>query len=200
MLGYDRMRLAAESPCRVCGEMCVSAIFTGDLSKVICSYCLQKEVGVHHSQSTISGVCYSCAEVCDSAIRPKTPNDIICYKCLNAQMSIYRNPAKTLHLRPDYIPEEPPKPRRLVQYATQDGQACYFYGYGLDDREKIWVDPGAIELFLTCLFWANRRGISVCRLIARIPEISDMLCSHWFVDPDRKEYILRIWVGKLQDD
>lgn len=202
MLSRDRMPQMAQSPCRRCGEMCDSAVITWHLGKSICHECLAKETGVHFIQSRIlgEGECYVCNEFRESAIVTRNAKELICRECLNKQVSIYRNPAKTLHQRDDYIPVDPPKPRRLSQYTSSDGQGVYFYAYGLDDPENIWIDPGAIELFLKCLYLANEKGISVYRFIVRESGVSDFLDYHWFIDPQCEEYVVNLWVGKFQDD
>ena len=169
MLSRNRgMPNIAKSPCRRCGEMCDSAILTGDLSKVICHGCLEKQRGIHPSQQRW-----------DHRVPKPYP--------WNWEF-------------PDIPQENPPKPRQLWQYSSDDGQACYFYAYDLSDPEKIWIDPGAIEVFLNHLYLAKKFGVSVYQVISHSPAVWHMLSHHWFVDDTKKEYWPRFWVGRLSDE
>ena len=137
--------------------------------------------------------CYVCGDLSESAFITGDPTKAICHPCIDKQRSIYRNPRKSLHIDPDYVPANPPKPRRLILY----GDGILFYAYDLDDPEKIWVDPGAVELFLNCLHYANELGVSVYRLIVLTPEVADYLGTHWFIVPEKQEYSPRFWVATL---
>jgi len=82
--------------------------------------------------------------------------------------------------------------RTLSQYG-KDG--VYFYGFNLEDPGKMWIDPGAIELFLNLLYESNTSEHSVYQLIEqRCPEY---LKAHWFIIDEQRKYYPRYLVATL---
>jgi len=72
----------------------------------------------------------------------------------------------------------------------------YFYGEGVRDPLKIWIDPGAIELFLNLLFEAKQLEVPVHEIIDE--RCFEYLASHWFIIPEKKEYFPHVYVGTLE--
>lgn len=79
------------------------------------------------------------------------------------------------------------------------GNGVYFYGDGLRDPDKTWIDPGSIELFLNLLFHARKYNRNVLQVIHSIPELAGFLRCRWFIDEERQEYFPRYYVSQGRD-
>ena len=86
--------------------------------------------------------------------------------------------------------------RKLIKPLSQYGEeGCYFYGENVSDPKKIWIDPGAIEIFLSLLFQAKNSEVCVHEVIDE--NCPEYLGSRWFVIPEKEEDFPRVYVASL---
>ena len=57
-----------------------------------------------------------------------------------------------------------------VKGLRQLSNGCYLYGDSLDDPEKIWIDSGAIEVFLDLLCRMKRTGVVLEKWLEELPD------------------------------
>jgi len=100
---------------------------------------------------------------------------------------------------PEKFQEREPyvEPKNLIRSLSQYGSGgVYFYGEDVRDWKKIWIDPGAIELFLNLLFEAKKRELCIHRIIKET--CPEYLKGNWFIIPEKKEYHPRFIIATLR--
>lgn len=97
------------------------------------------------------------------------------------------------------LPEPEPyiEPTNLIRSLSQYSDGILFYGEDVQDPKKIWIDPGATELFLSLLHQAKATETCVHEIIEQT--YPEYLKCNWFIIPEKREYFPHFWVGTLKE-